>query len=148
MGNMNPGGNPTTGSGQVANRSQQPSAGAHRPYLGGSNYTTAMSPPASAAACASCGNSRRAEFVVRTPDGVTAYTIHYGRWVTGRNFGGENTELDGWLELGTVAVTGGTAGELFKTPAFEMFTDPIGCYVTALTGSATENFRFWYREIP
>lgn len=119
-----------------------------RPFRGGSNITAAMSAPTDPDKhCAYLDIAPRAEFVVRCPNGVTAFTIRYGRWLRGKPFGASGTELDGWIEDGAVAVTGGTAGELFAVK-FDTHTDPVGIYVTDLTGSALENFRFWCRGLP
>ena len=125
-----------------------------QPYRGGQAHLIAMSVPDAEAKCVHLQRSTRVEFIVKSPSGPTAYTIHYGRWVTGRS-GNEDVaanRLDGWLEDGTRAVTGATAGELFAVQ-FETHTDPVGIYIDTLTGVTTgsdpdDGFLMWVRPIP
>lgn len=144
---MNPTGNPAT-SGGNNDRDGQGIGRPLTPYRGGTNIVTNMSAPVSRdKECTFLDRARRAQFVVKTPTNVTAYTIHYGRWCNGRRFGGTGTELDGWLEVGTLAVTGATDGELFSVE-LDTYTDAVGCYVDGKTGTPATNFQFWVRGLP
>jgi hypothetical protein len=141
--------NPAVGGSPVQQHANGPRIGRPlHPYRGGTNITTAMSAPSDPdKECVYLEIAPRAQFIVRCPDGVTAYTIRYGRWVRGKQFGGSGTELDGWMEIGTKAITGASAGQL-DFVEFDTHTDAVGAYVTALTGAAVENFRFWTRGLP
>lgn len=146
---MNPPGNPSTANTPAVQHPNGDRIGRPlRAFRGGTNITTAMSAPTDPDLhCEYVDKAPRAEFIVRAPDGVTQFTIHYGRWVTGKEFGAVGTGLSGWLEVGTKVCSGATAGELFSVE-FDTKTDLVAIYIDTLTGVATENFRMWFRGIP
>lgn len=139
--------NPTVPSGGMG-RYDEPLGRPWLPYMDGPAIDTAMSVPDSRKKCVFIDVAPRATFLVRAPDGVTAYTIHYGRWLDApKNHG---SALSMWIETGTVSVTGVTAGALKETPAFETETDAVGCYIAGITGTVTpgQSFALWSRGLP
>lgn len=146
---MQPDDNPTTAGAPAHNPFGQAIGRPLRPFRGGENHTDVMSAPTSRDKhCIFLDKAMRANFVIRTPAGITAFTVRYGRWVTGKSYGGSGTGLDGWLELGSVAFTSLSDGQLVELPPFETHMDAVGIYVSAKTGTASQNFRFWCRGLP
>lgn len=147
---MDPTGNPTTAGTAGAQRQGPQNPSQLAPYLQGALIRAAMSAPTGVNKCTYLGNHLRAEFIVRAPDGITAFTIRYGRWVQGKQINGSIPALDGWVETGSLAVTGATDGELFRVE-LDTLTDAVGCYVDAFTGSiaaSPASFAMWVRGMP
>lgn len=142
-------GNPSTGG---AGQSEAYGARTGRPlhvYKGGPAIALAMSAPTKVQECVVADLAPRVEFLVRVPASVTAYTIHYGRWLKGPPAQKTGSELDAAVEIGTLAVTGATAGKIARI-VFETATDPVWCYVAGFTGTVDANLSFgiWYRGLP
>jgi len=123
------------------------SSGEMRAFRPRSDMAASMSAPSSVLQCLRLGGATGVEWVIETPDGVTAYTVHYGRWVETPEGTATADAVSAWLELGTVAITGATAQELFRV-AHETGGDPVSIYVDTFTGTAAggDVFRFWSRE--
>jgi len=134
-----------------------------QPYRGGEDFQAAMSAPNGPSKCIAFAHASRVEFIVAPPAGVTAYTLHVGRWsrstthekiqalkdaadpdAPGTNERGDS--LDGWVEADTLAVTG-TSPLPYATLDVETHGDLVGCYITTLTGTPTgaQVFRFFAR---
>lgn len=146
-----PGGNPSTANTPSHARYGIESPRALRGYRGGELIQAAMTEPDDQAKCVFCGTHPRVEFIVQVPDGVTAFTIHYGRWVVAPSVNGPGCELNGWVEDGVIAVTGATAGRRVPVP-FDTNTDAVGIYVDTFTGAAAgsdpeDRFLFWFRPL-
>lgn len=95
------------------------------------------------------GTATSVQWIIEAPNGVTAFTVHYGRWLrTPTDKVGSQDELSAWIEAGTASVTGATDGELFQFVQ-ETYGDFVGVYVDTFTGSASggDVFRFWVREL-
>lgn len=147
---MDTDGNPVTAGTAGAQRQGQNNPSQLAPYRQGALIRVAMSAPDARSKCTFLGNQLRAEFIVRAPDGITAFTIHYGRWVQGKQTKSDIPALDGWIETGTLAVTGAVAGELFRVE-LDTLTDAVGCYVDTFTGSiaaSPASFAMWVRGMP
>lgn len=146
---MRPSGNPAVPP-ISADRYGQPIGRPYRSYLGGAPITTAMSAPDSRAKCAFLDQARRGQFLVYVPDGTSDFTIHYGRWVDAPQTHGTTAgpARSGWLEMGTVVVTGAAEGEFYETPAFETYSDAVGCYLTDFDAPANATFQIWSRGVP
>lgn len=147
---MNPSnGNPMTGGAAQREAYSTPTGRPLRIYKGGPAIALAMSAPASVKECAVADLAPRVEFLVRVPASVTAYTIHYGRWLRGPAPQKTGSELDEPVEIGTLAVTGATAGKVARV-VFETATDPVWCYVAGFTGTVDggASFGIWYRGLP
>ena len=125
-------------------------AGPLLPYKSGVVITSTESPPASAAACVEL-TGREIEFVIEKPSAVTAFSIVYGRWVTGGFPGagaGDSHYVSAWLPLGTETWSSVPSALALHRLQFVTHGDPVAIYLSALTGTAGANFRYWYRDIP
>ena len=125
------------------------SFGAMRPsglhtYRAGETFADAMSAPTVVAQCVQVdARLSRHEFVIKNPASVTAFTVHYGRWVIGPS------GLDGWLEDGTVDFA--TLGDdQLVSVTMDNHGDPAGVFVSDLSGTVDMglSFQFWYRGRP
>jgi hypothetical protein len=122
------------------------SAGAWRSHRPQTDMQAEGAVPTSKHQCVHPGTAASlVEFIVESANGVTAYTVHYGRWVelpetpTG-------AAVERPIELGTVAVTGAADEELFRIE-FPSYGDYVWLYVDTFTGSASEDFRFFMRAL-
>lgn len=135
------------------------------PYRSGEDLSSAMSAPDGPQKCIVFAHAKTVGFIVAPPAGVTAYTINVGRWVRSTNHDkvqamqdasdptapGNNERgdsLDGWLPVATLAVTGSSPLPL-ESLEVDTHGDPVGCYITALTGTPTGDqvFRLFARPV-
>lgn len=122
------------------------SAGEWKPYKPQADMQTTGAIPTAKYQCIHPGvAASMVEFVIESANGVTAYTVHYGRWVELPETA-TGAAVERPIELGTVAVTNATDEELFRVE-FPSYSDYVWIYVDTFTGTASEDFRFFMRAL-
>ena len=112
-------------------------------YCDGEALTTNMSAPTVAKACPEAPDARQVEWLFLKPGDVTAYTLHYGRWVAGPN------ALDHWVQMGTIAeASAGTAARMVPVPAYNSHGDRVAVYIDGITGTPAATMKLWFRVVP
>ncbi len=87
-------------------------------------------------------NGRRVEWIWKKPASVTAYTVHWGRWVV------LAPGLEKWVEIGREAVASASSSETWEqVDSHEVNGDKVGIYVDGITGSPASAMQFWFRVL-
>lgn len=103
--------------------------------------TANMSAPATAGECAPC-QGRQVEWLFYKPASLTAYTIHFGTWVTGPE------GLDAWVQMSTSSdASAGSGAKYVRFGPFTVNGDAVAAYVDTTTGTPATNMKFWYRVV-
>jgi len=95
------------------------------------------SAPTTKLQCIQAPTYERMKFAVEVPAGVTAYTVHIGRWIETEDKG---QAIDGWFEEQV------HSKNVSATFDVELARDPVGIYVDNIVGTPASSIHILYQR--